>query len=240
MWSLHSCVWIVDMFWFFLLQRLRRTLPPSLLRRMSTSTWTTTTSATGLPTVEPQPCRTRSLSFRHSRDSTPGSSPVGSRSNSPSPSSPTTISLIIPKSRSFSSTILSPVPPGQKHSVSRERRSVYTPPTPPIPESSSSSASSNITIPVPSHQSSGSSPKTDIPPPLSLTKRIITSDYESSDSPSSSEHDNITSAEDTPTKSTGVFKPQLESSISASDDSSGSTVISGDNDTQVRTYFWIK
>ena len=40
-------------------------VPPNLLRRMSTSTWTTTTSATGLPTIEPEPCRKRTASFRH-------------------------------------------------------------------------------------------------------------------------------------------------------------------------------
>ncbi|KAJ8269119.1 hypothetical protein COCON_G00117260 [Conger conger] len=37
-------------------KRLRRSLPPGLLRRIS-STWTTTTSATGLPTMEPGPVR---------------------------------------------------------------------------------------------------------------------------------------------------------------------------------------
>ncbi|XP_076861693.1 cGMP-inhibited 3',5'-cyclic phosphodiesterase 3A isoform X3 [Brachyhypopomus gauderio] len=37
-------------------QRVRRSLPPGLLRRVSSS-WTTTTSATGLPTIEPGPVR---------------------------------------------------------------------------------------------------------------------------------------------------------------------------------------
>ncbi|XP_062860219.1 cGMP-inhibited 3',5'-cyclic phosphodiesterase 3A isoform X1 [Trichomycterus rosablanca] len=37
-------------------RRLRRSLPPGLLRRFSSS-WTTTTSATGLPTIEPGPVR---------------------------------------------------------------------------------------------------------------------------------------------------------------------------------------
>uniref|UniRef100_A0A4W3IJX1 Phosphodiesterase n=1 Tax=Callorhinchus milii TaxID=7868 RepID=A0A4W3IJX1_CALMI len=37
-------------------KRLRKSLPPGLLRRIS-STWTTTTSATGLPTLEPGPVR---------------------------------------------------------------------------------------------------------------------------------------------------------------------------------------
>ncbi|XP_021363584.1 cGMP-inhibited 3',5'-cyclic phosphodiesterase A-like isoform X4 [Mizuhopecten yessoensis] len=57
-------------------KKMRRSLPPSLIRRMSTSTWTTTTSATGMPTLELEPCRIRSSSFRHSRDGTPASSPV--------------------------------------------------------------------------------------------------------------------------------------------------------------------
>ncbi|XP_056298049.1 cGMP-inhibited 3',5'-cyclic phosphodiesterase 3A-like [Pseudoliparis swirei] len=49
--------------------RLRRSLPPGLLRRIS-STWTTTTSATGLPTLEPGPVRRdRSASIRHAADS---------------------------------------------------------------------------------------------------------------------------------------------------------------------------
>ncbi|EFX75429.1 hypothetical protein DAPPUDRAFT_250482 [Daphnia pulex] len=42
----------------------KRFVPPNLLRRMSTSTWTTTTSATGMPTIEPEPCRKRTASFR--------------------------------------------------------------------------------------------------------------------------------------------------------------------------------
>uniref|UniRef100_A0A8C5WFP5 Phosphodiesterase n=1 Tax=Leptobrachium leishanense TaxID=445787 RepID=A0A8C5WFP5_9ANUR len=41
-------------------KRLRRSLPPGLLRRVS-STWTTTTSATGLPTLEPAPVRRGSI-----------------------------------------------------------------------------------------------------------------------------------------------------------------------------------
>lgn len=87
-----------------------------MLRRMSTSTWTTTTSATGLPTVETETVRTRHTSFRQTRDASPSSSPTGSRSNSPSPGSPTstvpsspsvvmaTMPLIIPKNKSPSST----------------------------------------------------------------------------------------------------------------------------------------
>ncbi|XP_061826280.1 cGMP-inhibited 3',5'-cyclic phosphodiesterase 3A-like isoform X2 [Nerophis lumbriciformis] len=45
-------------------KRLRRSLHPGLLRRIS-STWTTTTSATGLPTIEQGPvCRDRSASIK--------------------------------------------------------------------------------------------------------------------------------------------------------------------------------
>ncbi|GIY32100.1 uncharacterized protein CDAR_256411 [Caerostris darwini] len=62
-----------------LTKRLRRNLPPSILRRMSTSTWTTTTSATGLPTLEPEPSRKRSTSFRHPTDSQ-NTSPRGGNS----------------------------------------------------------------------------------------------------------------------------------------------------------------
>nr|XP_053632453.1 cGMP-inhibited 3',5'-cyclic phosphodiesterase 3B-like isoform X3 [Cherax quadricarinatus] len=54
----------------------RRSVAPSLLRRMSTSTWTTTTSATGMPTLEPIPCRKRASSFRAVVDVTPCGSPT--------------------------------------------------------------------------------------------------------------------------------------------------------------------
>ncbi|XP_072045940.1 LOW QUALITY PROTEIN: cGMP-inhibited 3',5'-cyclic phosphodiesterase 3A-like [Amphiura filiformis] len=81
-------------------KRLRRSLPPSLIRRMST-TWTTTTSATGMPTLEPQPLRTRSSSFRHNRDNS--TSPSGSRASSPSPTSPQQVVVnSSAKGRSFS------------------------------------------------------------------------------------------------------------------------------------------
>ncbi|KAG7459227.1 cGMP-inhibited 3 3' [Solea senegalensis] len=50
-------------------KRIRRSLPPGLLRRIS-STWTTTTSATGLPTIEPGPLRRdRTASIKHTPDS---------------------------------------------------------------------------------------------------------------------------------------------------------------------------
>lgn len=188
-------------------QRLRRSLPPSLIRRMSTSTWTTTTSATGMPTLEPEPCRTRSSSFRHSRENTPGSSPTNSRSNSPSPSSPTNISLIIPKSRSFSLATISPAPMGVKRA--RERRSMGAMCDPKLlspgktdktvsplvrqepggPDRSPSNAS-------PNKEASAAQPS-DKPHPA-LFRTNVTSDYESSESAANSDYSDLMSGEDTP------------------------------------------
>ncbi|CAG2104895.1 unnamed protein product [Medioppia subpectinata] len=76
-------------------KRGKRNLPPSFLRRMSTSTWTTTTSATGMPTLEPEPSRKRSTSFRNLQ------SPVSI--NAPSLPSPVAMPL---KGRSYSTTAL--------------------------------------------------------------------------------------------------------------------------------------
>ncbi|XP_012496439.1 PREDICTED: cGMP-inhibited 3',5'-cyclic phosphodiesterase A [Propithecus coquereli] len=74
-------------------KRLRRSLPPGLLRRVS-STWTTTTSATGLPTLEPAPVR-RDRSASIKLHEAPSSSP-DSRNN------PAMMTLT--KSRSFTSS----------------------------------------------------------------------------------------------------------------------------------------
>ena len=60
-------------------QRLRRSLPPGLLRRVS-STWTTTTSATGLPTLEPAPVRrdrSASIKLHEAPSSRLGDVPLG-------------------------------------------------------------------------------------------------------------------------------------------------------------------
>ena len=60
-------------------QRLRRSLPPGLLRRVS-STWTTTTSATGLPTLEPAPVRrdrSASIKLHEAPSSRLGDVPIG-------------------------------------------------------------------------------------------------------------------------------------------------------------------
>ncbi|CAD7672099.1 unnamed protein product [Nyctereutes procyonoides] len=77
-------------------QRLRRSLPPGLLRRVS-STWTTTTSATGLPTLEPAPVRRdRSASIKlHEAPSSSSVSP--DLWNNP-------VMMTLTKSRSFTSS----------------------------------------------------------------------------------------------------------------------------------------
>ncbi|XP_027448525.1 cGMP-inhibited 3',5'-cyclic phosphodiesterase A isoform X2 [Zalophus californianus] len=77
-------------------KRLRRSLPPGLLRRVS-STWTTTTSATGLPTLEPAPVRRdRSSSIKlHEASSSSAVSPDSW--NNP-------VMMTLTKSRSFTSS----------------------------------------------------------------------------------------------------------------------------------------
>uniref|UniRef100_A0A8C0T142 Phosphodiesterase n=1 Tax=Canis lupus familiaris TaxID=9615 RepID=A0A8C0T142_CANLF len=74
-------------------KRLRRSLPPGLLRRVS-STWTTTTSATGLPTLEPAPVR-RDRSASIKLHEAPSSSPDSW--NNP-------VMMTLTKSRSFTSS----------------------------------------------------------------------------------------------------------------------------------------
>nr|XP_045599718.1 cGMP-inhibited 3',5'-cyclic phosphodiesterase A-like isoform X2 [Procambarus clarkii] len=97
----------------------RRSVAPSLLRRMSTSTWTTTTSATGMPTLEPTPCRKRASSFRAVvADVTPCGSPthaccLESRLDPNCTGS---------KNRSYSTTAL--YQDGAKRSAVRERQTV--------------------------------------------------------------------------------------------------------------------
>ncbi|KAL4232928.1 cGMP-inhibited 3' [Mactra antiquata] len=177
-------------------KRLRRSLPPSLLRRMSTSTWTTTTSATGMPTLELEPCRVRSSSFRHSRDTTPGSSPVGSRSNSPSPSSPTVV-LTIPKSRSFSLAATQPTTSANSHLKRLTRKSVT-----PLSNTDSSVSNTKISPLVKGEVSEVNDERYRIAAlnkeHLSSIRKNITSDYEScNESPSSSDHsDNIPTSDE--------------------------------------------
>ncbi|XP_047597595.1 cGMP-inhibited 3',5'-cyclic phosphodiesterase 3A isoform X2 [Lutra lutra] len=77
-------------------KRLRRSLPPGLLRRVS-STWTTTTSATGLPTLEPAPVRRdRSASIKL-QEASPSSAVSPDSWNNP-------VMMTLTKSRSFTST----------------------------------------------------------------------------------------------------------------------------------------
>ncbi|XP_032203372.1 cGMP-inhibited 3',5'-cyclic phosphodiesterase A isoform X3 [Mustela erminea] len=77
-------------------KRLRRSLPPGLLRRVS-STWTTTTSATGLPTLEPAPVRRdRSASIKL-QEASPSSAVSPDSWNIP-------VMMTLTKSRSFTST----------------------------------------------------------------------------------------------------------------------------------------
>lgn len=195
---------------FCFLQRLRRSLPPSLIRRMSTSTWTTTTSATGMPTLEPEPCRLRSSSFRHSREGTPGSSPNGSRSNSPSPSSlsNSTTVLTIPKSRSFS-LASAPAPQSTYQRRFSSRKSTTSESSVNMLGSSPTRLESKPLSPLArsgerSGEISESEDKSqvkilakDVSCSALIQKRFVTSDYESSDSPSSSDHsDNVGTAED--------------------------------------------
>ncbi|BFZ25003.1 hypothetical protein BsWGS_28043 [Bradybaena similaris] len=187
-------------------KRLRRSLPPSLIRRMSTSTWTTTTSATGMPTLEPEPCRLRSSSFRHSREGTPGSSPNGSRSNSPSPSSlsNSTTVLTIPKSRSFS-LASAPTPQSTYQRRFSSRKSTTSESSGNMLGSSPTRLESKPLSPLArSGEISESEDKgqvkilaKDVSCSALIQKRFVTSDYESSDSPSSSDHsDNVGTAED--------------------------------------------
>lgn len=194
--QLPSVIVVIAMF-----QRLRRSLPQSLIRRMSASTWTTTTSATGMPTLEPEPCRTRSSSFRHSCDNTPSSSPVASRSNSPSPGSPTTLALNIPKTRSFSVASVGPMVITPRK-PSREHRSCFgatadTSRLCPLKTDIAGSLVCARTADMLNELPTGDQASTARDAQSGLSKRLnITSDYESSSSPSSSEHSDHQSCSD--------------------------------------------
>ncbi|XP_060694922.1 cGMP-inhibited 3',5'-cyclic phosphodiesterase 3B isoform X4 [Hemiscyllium ocellatum] len=92
--------------WFrnYQFQRLRRSLPTGQLRR-NTGSWTTTTSATGLPTMEPAPLRwDRSNGMKpHPESGSVSTLNAGSQANGPSSSN----LLTIPKSRSASLSLTS-------------------------------------------------------------------------------------------------------------------------------------
>ena len=171
---------------------------------MSTSTWTTTTSATGMPTLEAEPSRIRSSSFRQTRDwAVPGGSPSGSRSNSPSPSSPATLVLTIPKSRSFSVASTAPNNLGHQRRTSRKNvmppssASVDYPSLSPTKYESTNIVSSKTEANADTTDASKVSISKDSQPVPLRRLGNITSDYESSDSPSSSDHsDNVMTLEE--------------------------------------------
>ena len=164
---------------------------------MSTSTWTTTTSATGMPTLELEPCRVRSSSFRHSRDTTPGSSPVESRSNSPSPSSPTVV-LTIPKSRSFSLAATQPSTSSSNSHLKRLTRKSFTP----ISSTEVSAGKDTKISPLVKGELDNLEERVRISmlnkEHLSSIRKTVTSDYEScNESPSSSDQsDNILTSDE--------------------------------------------
>ncbi|XP_053318886.1 cGMP-inhibited 3',5'-cyclic phosphodiesterase 3A isoform X2 [Spea bombifrons] len=92
-------------------KRLRRSLPPGLLRRVS-STWTTTTSATGLPTLEPAPVR---------RDRSGSIKPLDTSSCSGSSDTwNSSVSGNLTKTRTFSSSYA----PSTNHLNSKRRQGI--------------------------------------------------------------------------------------------------------------------
>ncbi|XP_057179621.1 cGMP-inhibited 3',5'-cyclic phosphodiesterase 3A isoform X3 [Triplophysa rosa] len=108
-------------------KRLRRSLPPGLLRRIS-STWTTTTSATGLPTLEPAPVRRdRSASIKAPHDGS-SSSLVNSDSWN------NAVTLNISKNRSMSASYTAST---TNHIYSKNRRVQGTPVNSPTTKSPS-------------------------------------------------------------------------------------------------------
>ncbi|CAM1302653.1 PDE3B (predicted) [Pycnogonum litorale] len=116
-------------------KKFKKNVPQSLLRRMSTSTWTTTTSATGMPTLEPEPCRKRSTSFRHPPDMSPTTgmscslSLPASINNTPGHGGTQPDGNVSSKCRSFSTTtspLISQLVTGARkgHVKERERKTV--------------------------------------------------------------------------------------------------------------------
>ncbi|XP_042528470.1 LOW QUALITY PROTEIN: cGMP-inhibited 3',5'-cyclic phosphodiesterase A, partial [Dipodomys spectabilis] len=82
-------------------KRLRKNLPPGLLRRVS-STWTTTTSATGLPTLEPAPVRRdQGTSSTKVQEASSPSAVISDSWNKP-------VIMTLSKSRSFTSSYTVP------------------------------------------------------------------------------------------------------------------------------------
>ncbi|XP_064490056.1 cGMP-inhibited 3',5'-cyclic phosphodiesterase 3A-like isoform X3 [Ornithodoros turicata] len=190
-------------------KRLRRNLPPSLLRRMSTSTWTTTTSATGMPTLEPEPSRKRSTSFRHMAEGggggtapthavlSPSALPNHAQANASCGRGGSAAAPVQPKGRSFSTTAL----PASAASIGRrgirERKTVCS--LHPLSLATSPPSSQEATDDTdaeprngPSSQqpvSTGASQHSPHPATSVTLRRLHTSDYDSSnDSPGGSDN----------------------------------------------------
>ncbi|XP_049512439.1 cGMP-inhibited 3',5'-cyclic phosphodiesterase A isoform X2 [Dermacentor silvarum] len=171
-------------------KRLRRNLPPGLLRRMSTSTWTTTTSATGMPTLEPEPSRKRSTSFRHAAAAAEGSAAAqhqaflanhaaaSSGSSARGPASGAPSSVLQPKGRSFSTTAI-PSSALSRRGV-RERKTVCS--LHPL------SLAAGTTPGAAAGEAAASADQQQQQATLPSVRRLHTSDYDSSnDSPSGSD-----------------------------------------------------
>ncbi|XP_078662780.1 cGMP-inhibited 3',5'-cyclic phosphodiesterase 3A-like isoform X2 [Branchiostoma floridae x Branchiostoma belcheri] len=168
-------------------KRLRRSLPISLIRRMST-TWTTTTSATGMPTLEPEPSRMRSASLRQPREGPPV----------------TGNSLGYIKPRSFSTSASSAFGTMPLNAPFRRGRGSWASgdfsPTRPVPSPYSRTLSDETDLIRRRYQSSlenfaaekQEKRETDSP------GRQVTSDYDSADANNSDSSDNLPQGEECP------------------------------------------
>ncbi|XP_043189067.1 cGMP-inhibited 3',5'-cyclic phosphodiesterase A-like [Amphibalanus amphitrite] len=162
------------------LQARKRSVHPSMLRRMSCSMWSTTTSATGMPTIEPEPPnRRRATSFRNTVEISPATSPSQSSANLVSlghetpPTGPTGLG----KPRSLSVSSLQPF--SLRHRLREVRRLPMSPAAddeprrlsdddaiPELDERSSLTARVAVSrSPSPSRKAAPAGPSTTPPPP---------------------------------------------------------------------------
>ncbi|XP_076466592.1 cGMP-inhibited 3',5'-cyclic phosphodiesterase 3A-like isoform X2 [Babylonia areolata] len=108
-----------------LAEKVQHGLHPSLLRRVTSGTWTTTTSATGMPTLEPAPCRRRTSSLRRRRsreDHTPTTPATPTPTQSPSSFSPSSPFGCAGPSNPFASQCGGAIPKSRSFSTPCERR----------------------------------------------------------------------------------------------------------------------
>ncbi|XP_052439912.1 cGMP-inhibited 3',5'-cyclic phosphodiesterase 3A isoform X4 [Carassius gibelio] len=145
-------------------QRLKRSLHPGLLRRIS-SPWTTTTSATGLPTLEPGPVRwDRSASIKAPHDG-PSSSLVNSDSWSNS------VMLGLSKSRSMSASYAASS--AANHIYSKSRRGCPSSNISPLASPCTSPPVQGSPLTSPTNKSpSVELPDPELPPPQSPHKAL--------------------------------------------------------------------